>query len=89
MMTFDSNDLGNALEITRGTSVVATALRKPSDSIVTRLGGLVKAGSGVARVKTMTNLERHAELVYAETSLMKALLAIIAGGDWLGLVKEA
>jgi len=49
----------------------------------------VKAGAGVARVKQMTNLERHAELVYAETSLMKALLAIIAGGDWLGLVKEA
>jgi hypothetical protein len=37
----------------------------------------------------MIHLERHAELVYAETSLMKALLAIIAGGDWLGLVKEA
>jgi len=88
-MTFDSNDLGNALEITRGTAVVATALRKPNDSLVTRLGGLVKAGAGVARVKQMTNLERHAELVYAETSLMKALLAIIAGGDWLGLVKEA
>ena len=88
-MTFDSVDLGNALEITRGTAVVATALRRPADSIVTRLGGLVKAGSGLPRVRAMTNLERHAELVYAETSLMKALLAIVAGGDWLGLVKEA
>jgi hypothetical protein len=37
----------------------------------------------------MTPLERHAELVFAETSLMKAQLAIISGGDWLGLVREA
>jgi hypothetical protein len=37
----------------------------------------------------MTPLERHAELVFAETALMKAMLAIIAGGDWLGLVREA
>ena len=89
MMTFDSNDLANALEICRSTSTTATALRKPSDSIVSRLGGLVRSGAGVQRVKQMTALERHAELVYAETSLMKAMLAIIAGGDWLGLIREA
>jgi hypothetical protein len=89
MMTFDSIDLHNALEICKGTAVTASALRKPSDGLVTRLGGLVKSGAGVARVKAMTPLERHAELVYAETSLMKAMLAIIAGGDWLGLVREA
>lgn len=88
-MTFDSNDLANALEICKATQVTASALRKPSDSIVSRLGGLVKTGAGVHRVKMMTPLERHAELVYAETALMKAMLAIIAGGDWLGLVREA
>ncbi|ORY33728.1 hypothetical protein BCR39DRAFT_518906 [Naematelia encephala] len=89
MMTFDSHDLANALEICKNLSVTASALRKPSDSIVSRLGGLVRTGAGVQRVKAMTVLERHAELVYAETSLMKAMLAIVSGGDWLGLVKEA
>ena len=88
-MTFDSQDLTSALEICKGTSVTAAALRKPSDSIVSRIGGLVRPGAGLHRVKTMTILERHAELVYAETALMKAMLAIIAGGDWLGLVREA
>ena len=88
-MTFDSHDLANALELCKATSTVASALRKPSDSIVTRIGGLVRSGAGVQRVKEMTVLQRHAELVYAETSLMKAMLAIIAGGDWLGLVREA
>ncbi|WWC90109.1 uncharacterized protein L201_005042 [Kwoniella dendrophila CBS 6074] len=86
MMTFDSIDLTNALEICKGTSVTAAALRKPTDSLVSRF---VKAGAAVARIKSMSPLERHAELVYAETALMKALLAIVSGGDWLGLIREA
>ena len=84
-MTFDPDDLTVALDICRGTSVTATALRRPSDSIVTRVSGFVRSGVAVARVRQMTVLERHAELVYAETTLMKALLAIVSGGDWFGL----
>ena len=72
-MTFDANDLANALEICRNIHV----------------GGLVSRGAGVARVKQMSLIEKHAELVYAESSLMKAMLGIIAGGDWMGLIKEA
>lgn len=53
------------------------------------MGGLVRPGAGLARVRTMTPLERHAELVYAETSLMKAILAIVSGGDWMGMIREA
>ncbi|WVQ98662.1 hypothetical protein IAU59_005793 [Kwoniella sp. CBS 9459] len=86
MMTFDSIDLANALEITKATAVTASALRRPTDSIVSRF---VRSGAAVARIKSMTPLERHAELVFAETSLMKAVLAIVSGGDWLGLVREA
>jgi hypothetical protein len=89
MMTFDAHDLADALEICKGTAITAAALRKPSDSLVSRIGGIVRSGAGVARVRGMTILERHAELVYAETTLMKAMLAIIAGGDWLGLIREA
>ncbi len=88
-MTFDADDLTNALDICRNIHVTATALRKPSESIMSRVGGLVKSGSAVQRVKAMTLIERHAELVYAESSLMKAMLAIIAGGDWMGLIREA
>ncbi len=88
-MTFDSEDLANALEICKATSITASALRKASDGMISRIGGLVRAGAGVQRVKAMTVLERHAELVYAEMSLMKAMLAIVSGGDWLGLVREA
>ncbi|ORX39801.1 hypothetical protein BD324DRAFT_615036 [Kockovaella imperatae] len=89
MMTFDSNDLANALELCKTTSTVASTLRRPSDSLVSRIGGLVRSGAGLQRIKEMTPLQLHAELVYAETSLLKAMLAIVAGGDWLGLVREA
>lgn len=88
-MTFDADDLQNALEICRNIHITATALRKQGDGIMSRVGGLVRPGAGVQRVKQMTLIERHAELVYAESSLMKAMLAIVAGGDWMGLIKEA
>ncbi|TYJ51190.1 hypothetical protein B9479_008257, partial [Cryptococcus floricola] len=89
MMTFDSVDLHNALEICKSTSITASTLRRANDSVMHRLGGLVRSGGGLARIKAMTPLERHAELVYAEQSLLKAMLAIVAGGDWIGLVREA
>ena len=37
----------------------------------------------------MTPMERHAELVYAESLFERALLGIVYSGDWLAFVKEA
>lgn len=37
----------------------------------------------------MNALERHAELIYAETLFEKALLGIVYSGDWLSFIKEA
>ena len=45
--------------------------------------------SGVGWYKTMTPVERHAELVYTESLYEKALLGIAHSGDWLSFVKEA
>jgi hypothetical protein len=88
-MTFDSGDLLTALEICKGTSTLAHNLRKPAGSLASRLGGMVRTSQAIGNIKAMTPIERHAELVYAETSLMKALLAIVSGGDWMGLIREA
>jgi hypothetical protein len=88
-MTFDAGDLAAALDISRATSITAAALRRPTESLASRIGGMVRPGASLQRVKAMSVLERHAELCYAEGSLMKALLAIVAGGDWLGLIREA
>jgi len=37
----------------------------------------------------MTDVERHAELMYAETLYEKALLGVVFSGDWLAFIKEA
>ena len=37
----------------------------------------------------MTEVERHAELVYAESMFEKAVLGIVYSGDWLAFIKEA
>jgi tetratricopeptide (TPR) repeat protein len=89
MMTFDTDDLKWALELTKGTAETASKLRRPNDSVFSKIGGLVRSGAGLARLRAMSPLERHAELVFAETILIKAILAIVSGGDWLGLIKEA
>lgn len=89
LMTFDAEDLNAALDIAKATAITASTLRRPTESVLSKIGGLVRSGHGVQRVKQMTPLERHAELVYAETILIKAMVSIVAGGDWLGLIKEA
>ena len=55
------------------------------------MGRVIKSlnTSGVGWYKTMTPMERHAELVYAESLFEKALLGIVYSGDWLAFVKEA
>ena len=37
----------------------------------------------------MTEVERHAELLYAEGMFEKAILSIVYSGDWLAFIKEA
>ncbi|GHJ86750.1 hypothetical protein NliqN6_3152 [Naganishia liquefaciens] len=89
MMTFDLEDLRAALEISRITSALAHSLRKSAGGVTSRLAGMVRSGAQTAHIKSMNKVQKHAELIYAETLLIKAVLGIVAGGDWVGLVKEA
>ncbi|GMK59553.1 hypothetical protein CspeluHIS016_0801590 [Cutaneotrichosporon spelunceum] len=85
LMTFGSDDLHSALEIAKATTSTATVLRRPTESMFSKL----RPGASLQRVRHMSALERHAELVYAETLLVKAIIAIVGGGDWMGLIREA
>lgn len=89
MMTFDIDDLKAALEISRITSALAHSMRKSAGGVTSRLAGMVRSGTQTAHIKSMNKVQKHAELIYAETLLIKAVLGIVAGGDWVGLVKEA
>ena len=64
----------DAIAHVRHGNTIASQHRKKAASLPTRLAGLVVGSlntSGVGFVKTMTPIERHAELVYAETLFEK------------------
>ncbi|KAI0691583.1 hypothetical protein C8Q76DRAFT_862098 [Earliella scabrosa] len=92
LMSFEDEDLVDALAHVRHGNAIASQHRKRAASLPTRLAGLVVGSlntSGVGFIKSMTPMERHAELVYAETLFEKAILGIVYSGDWLAFIKEA
>lgn len=67
-------DLLAAIGHVKHGNAVAQQHRKRAAALPTRLAGLVIGSlntSGVGFVKTMTTVERHAELVYAESLFEK------------------
>ncbi|KAI0820513.1 hypothetical protein BC628DRAFT_1422846 [Trametes gibbosa] len=92
LMSFEDEDLVDAIAHVRHGNAIASQHRKRAASLPTRLAGLVVGSlntSGVGFIKSMTPVERHAELVYAESLFEKALLGIVYSGDWLAFIKEA
>ncbi|EPS94824.1 hypothetical protein FOMPIDRAFT_1152789 [Fomitopsis schrenkii] len=92
LMSFEDEDLLAALNHVKNGNTVASEHRKRAASLPTRLAGLVLGSlntSGVGWIKSMTPVERHAELVYAESLFEKAILGIVYSGDWLAFIKEA
>ncbi|KAI0061327.1 hypothetical protein BV25DRAFT_1805762 [Artomyces pyxidatus] len=93
LMSYEDEDLLAAIGHTKHGNLIATQHRKKSASLPWRLAGYVTGSSGVNWIKSMTPVERHAELVYAESLFEKAgsmaLLGIVYSGDWLAFIKEA
>ncbi|PVF92998.1 hypothetical protein CPB86DRAFT_809145 [Serendipita vermifera] len=87
-MSFEEKDLLAALELMKTGSNIAIKHRKPV-SLASKVSGLVFGGSPVTWFKSMTPVQRHAELVYAECLAQKAILGIVYSGDWLQFIKEA
>ncbi|KAJ7659454.1 hypothetical protein B0H17DRAFT_1171824 [Mycena rosella] len=92
LMSYADEDLLAALGHTKQGVLIAAAHRKRAPYLASRLAGYVVSGlntTGVGFVKSMTDVERHAELVYAESLFEKALLGIVYSGDWLAFIREA
>jgi len=81
-----NQDLLPAIGHTKHGNAVAKEHRKKAAPLPFRLAGYVTGSSGV---NNMNPVERHAELVYAESLFEKALLGIVYSGDWLAFIKEA
>ena len=75
----NAQDLVDAIAKVRHGNGVASQHRKRAASLPTRLAGLVMGSlntSGVGFIRSMTPVERHAELVYAESLFEKVRLRV-------------
>ncbi|KAF8801787.1 hypothetical protein BYT27DRAFT_7197766 [Phlegmacium glaucopus] len=92
LMSYEDEDLLAGIGHTKHGNVIANQHRKKQAFLGSRLAGYVVSTlnlTGIGFIKGMTDVERHAELVYAESMFEKALLGIVYSGDWLAFVKEA
>ncbi|CAD6884370.1 unnamed protein product [Tilletia controversa] len=88
-MTFEPQDLAVAISHCKDSLVIAQLLRKPS-SAIGNLGRFVRGtGQSPQTMHGMTKVQRHAELVYAESLLLKAITGIVYSGDIFAFVSEA
>ncbi|CBQ71793.1 conserved hypothetical protein [Sporisorium reilianum SRZ2] len=88
-MTFEPADLAIAISLCKDALTIANLLRKPS-SAVSSFGRFVRGtGQSPSALSQMDEVQRHAELVYAEAVLLKAVLGIAYAGDFFAFVSEA
>lgn len=91
LLSFEENDLRVASRHVQHGNKIAVGHRAPAPPILSRFAGYVwdNATSGVRFLKSMTPAQRHAELLFAETTFAKALLGVICSGNWLSFLTEA
>lgn len=88
-MTFEPEDLAKAISYCKDALHIASLLRKQSNT-VSSFGRFVRGtGHGPSTMASMDAVQRHAELVYAEGTLLKSVMGILYSGDFFGFVAEA
>ena len=84
LMTFEPSDIRNSLALMQTAVDMAMFYRKRDYSILGNIAGFVRGHS----LDNMTRLQRHAELIYAESYLLRAILTIINDESLLSFVRE-
>lgn len=83
VMTFEPADFETAIMCCQHSMKIAGFLRKKQGAI----GKLISGKKGGFR--SMSLVQLHAELVFAESQLLKSVLGIFYSGDSIGFVKQA
>ncbi|KAI8917323.1 hypothetical protein BC831DRAFT_485416 [Entophlyctis helioformis] len=91
LMTFDRYDIDAAMDALRVSVEVAQAFRK-EQSLVGSLAGFVfgggRGGKDGSSFKAMTKMQRHAEVVFAEAYLLRAVLSLLTDTNMVAFVRE-
>ncbi|CAO1634796.1 unnamed protein product [Parajaminaea phylloscopi] len=84
IMTFEPQDFETAILCCRHSMNIASNLRKKQGTI-----GKLMGGSKQKNFQRMSLVEQHAELVFAESQLLKCVIGIFYAGDSIAFVKHA
>ncbi|KAI3488245.1 hypothetical protein L1887_47784 [Cichorium endivia] len=84
IMTFEPTDFETAIMCCQHSMKIAGFLRKKQGAI-----GKLIGGGKMANYRSMSLVQLHAELVFAESQLLKSVLGIFYSGDSIGFVKQA
>ncbi|CAE6398681.1 unnamed protein product [Rhizoctonia solani] len=87
LMSFESDDVANAQTAVQQTLNLADQGRL-SLTWSSRISSF-PFDSAIANARRMTIEQLHAELIYAESLLEKAILGFISSGDWMSFLREA
>ncbi|KAI8919833.1 hypothetical protein DFJ77DRAFT_450115 [Powellomyces hirtus] len=87
VMTFDPKDIETASEGLRTALEIANIYRKETGLLGSFAGMIMRNKEGSA-LKSMTPLQRHAELAYAEGHLLKSMLSLVTDTNIMAFVRE-
>lgn len=71
LATFEPEDLESAIQCCKDSILITQLLRKKDHGTLESVGRLVKGSTSVGSIKNMTLVQRHAELIFAECTLLK------------------
>ncbi|ORZ26790.1 hypothetical protein BCR41DRAFT_332843 [Lobosporangium transversale] len=93
ILTFHPDDIEKAMKSFDLTLKVTNAQRKTSSiigvSTVKALGSWVIGTVGASSFRGMTRIEKHAELVYAEATVLRAGFSVLYHQDFWSLIEES
>ncbi|SNX87831.1 related to CSR1 - phosphatidylinositol transfer protein [Melanopsichium pennsylvanicum] len=84
IMTFEPADFETAILCCQHSMKIAGFLRKKQGAI-----GKLIGGGKMGNYRSMSLVQLHAELVFAESQLLKSVLGIFYSGDSIGFVRQA
>ncbi|CAD6887124.1 unnamed protein product [Tilletia laevis] len=82
VLTFEPQDFINAIACNKHSMAIASLLRR-------KKGARKVVGNSQTNLKNMTVVQLHAELIFAESQVLKSILGIFYAGDALALVRNA
>ncbi|KAF8964164.1 hypothetical protein BGZ46_000823 [Entomortierella lignicola] len=94
LLTFNRDDIETAMKSLDQSLKVANGQRRKTSSIagvgtVKAIGNWVVGTIGASSFKNMTRLEKHAELVYSESLLLRTIFSIVYHQDFWSFLEES